>query len=355
MTTEWEFKYPLVTVHALDRGVSDHTPLLLDTGNPAFTGTAKKFKMELSWFSRKDFYDTVAQIWSKPVHGQNSVQRWNKKMAALRRHLRGWAIHTNSLYKKQKSSLQSIITTLDISAESHLLTESERNQLDQARCELSKLLREEEIKYFQGAKVSDVLLGDNNTGYFQMVANGKHRKKRIFSLDDEVGTVEGQANLKAYITRFYKGLFGDPDNILFNLDESRHDDIPQVTQSENEFLTAPFTEKEFRDAVFAMEHNKAPGPDGFPAEFYQKFWDIIKDDLMQMFLDLRAGDLPLYSLSFGVITLVPKVHEANRIQQYRPICLLNVSFKIFTKVAAIRVNSIADYLVSLTQTAFMRG
>ncbi|WVZ53298.1 hypothetical protein U9M48_004264 [Paspalum notatum var. saurae] len=118
---------------------------------------------------------------------------------------------------------------------------------------------------------------------------------------------------------------------------------------------ARWAEKEIRDAVFAMEHNKAPGLDGFPAEFYQKFWDIIKDDIMQMFLDLHAGDLPLFSLNFGVITLVPKVLEANRIQQYRPICLLNVSFKIFTKVAIIRVNSIADHLVSPTQTAFMRG
>lgn len=31
MTTEWEFEYPLVTVHGLDRGVLDHTPLLLNT------------------------------------------------------------------------------------------------------------------------------------------------------------------------------------------------------------------------------------------------------------------------------------------------------------------------------------
>ena len=49
------------------------------------------------------------------------------------------------------------------------------------------------------------------------------------------------------------------------------DDIPQVSNSENEFLTAPFIEKEIRDAIFDMEHNKASGPDGFPAEFYQHF------------------------------------------------------------------------------------
>jgi len=79
MTTEWEFKYPLVTVHALDRGVSDHTPLLLDTGTPALMGIAKPFKMELNWFYHEDFYDRVVEIWNKPVRGQNSIQRWIKK------------------------------------------------------------------------------------------------------------------------------------------------------------------------------------------------------------------------------------------------------------------------------------
>jgi len=79
MMTEWEFKYPLVTVHALDRGVSDHTPLLLDTGTPALMGIAKPFKMELNWFYHEDFYDRVVEIWNKPVRGQNSAQRWIKK------------------------------------------------------------------------------------------------------------------------------------------------------------------------------------------------------------------------------------------------------------------------------------
>ena len=115
------------------------------------------------------------------------------------------------------------------------------------------------------------------------------------------------------------------------------------------------TEKEIRDAIFDMDHNKAPGPDGFPAEFYQQFWDIIKGDLMQMFHDLHNSDIPLFSLNFGIITLLPKTQEANKIQQYRPICLLNVSFKIFTKVATIRVNSVLDNIIIPSQTAFMRG
>jgi hypothetical protein len=42
------------------------------------------------------------------------------------------------------------------------------------------------------------------------------------------------------------------------------------------------------------------------------------------------------------------------IQQYRPICLFNVSFKILTKVATIRLNTVADVVVHPSQTAFMQ-
>jgi hypothetical protein len=104
-----------------------------------------------------------------------------------------------------------------------------------------------------------------------------------------------------------------------------------------------------------MEHNKAPGPDGFPTEFYQTFWDTIKSDLLDLFNVLHAGQLELFRLNFGEIILLPKVNQAERIQQFRPMCLLNVSFKIFTKVATIRLNTVADHVVRPSQTAFMQG
>ena len=167
--------------------------------------------------------------------------------------------------------------------------------------------------------------------------------------------MEGQEELKRYITRYYKGLFGAPEEGNLSLDESRTDDIPQVSDDENAFLTAPFTEEEVRKAVFQMEHNKALGPDGFPAEFYQNFWDTIKPEMLAMFNALHDGQLELFRLNFGEIILLPKIKDAERIQQYRPICLLNVSFKIFSKVATIRLNTVADHVVRPTQTAFMQG
>jgi hypothetical protein len=74
-----------------------------------------------------------------------------------------------------------------------------------------------------------------------------------------------------------------------------------------------------------------------------------------MFHKLYVGNLPIFSLNFGVITLLPKAQDVTRIHQYRPICLSNVSFKIFIKVATIRLNSVADHIIKPTQTSFMQG
>jgi hypothetical protein len=138
-------------------------------------------------------------------------------------------------------------------------------------------------------------------------------------------------------------LFGPPEGEQFSLDESRNHDIPQVSTEENEALTAVFLEKE---VIFQMKHNKAPGPDGFPTEFYQAFWEVIKGDLMALFKEFHEGQLPLFSLNFGTITLLPKQKEATQIRQFWPTCLLNVSFKIFPKVAAKRMTEIAEKIIS---------
>jgi hypothetical protein len=72
-----------------------------------------------------------------------------------------------------------------------------------------------------------------------------------------------------------------------------------------------------------------------------------------MFDDFHKGELPLYSLNFGNIVLLPKCKEAAKIQQYRPICLLNISFKIFTKVATNRLLEVAHKVINPMQTTFL--
>ena len=76
---------------------------------------------------------------------------------------------------------------------------------------------------------------------------------------------------------------------------------------------------------------------------------------MELVNDFHKGDLDLTRLNYGVITLVPKVKEANNVKQFRPICLLNVSFKIFTKLLMGRLTMVADKLIGQAQTAFIKG
>lgn len=79
-----------------------------------------------------------------------------------------------------------------------------------------------------------------------------------------------------------------PEDGAFTLEETRFDDITKVSIEENTFLTAPFTENEVGKAILDMKRNKAHGIDGFSAEFYQNFWEVIKLDPMEK-IDTRCS------------------------------------------------------------------
>jgi hypothetical protein len=162
-----------------------------------------------------------------------------------------------------------------------------------------------------------------------------------------------------------KGLFVPPEGETLTLDvwpsrretltldANRRNDIPQIAAEDNEKLDSNFMKKEVKEAIFQMKVNKSLGLDGFPAEFYQIFRDIIKGDLMALFKDFDEGKFPLFNLNFGIITLLPRQKEVTHIKQYHTICLLNVSFKIFTKVIVNRITGIADQIMSPSQTRFI--
>lgn len=67
-------------------------------------------------------------------------------------------------------------------------------------------------------------------------------------------------------------------------------------------------------ALFSMEKNTAPRLDHLPVEFFQACCEIIKLDMMDMFDDFFYGKLDIGMINYGVITLLPKLKEANKIQ-----------------------------------------
>ena len=168
------------------------------------------------------------------------MEKWQAKIRRLRQYLQGWAKNESGTNKKEKKELLNKLDVLDKKEEHTSLSQQE---LDVKFClsnRLAHLLREE-IKWYQRVKTKDLLEGDANTKYFQLIANGKHRKTRIFQPQDGDHIVSSDAELKRYITTYYKKLFGPSEENHFRLDETRTNDIPQVTVAENLMLTDTFT------------------------------------------------------------------------------------------------------------------
>jgi hypothetical protein len=107
--------------------------------------------------------------------------------------------------------------------------------------------------------------------------------------------------------------------------------------------------------IFSCYAEGAPGPDGLSFLLFQKFWDIIKNDIVRMFQDFHTGDLDLTRLNFALLTLIPKELGGRSMKKYRQISLCNCSFKIFSKVLTIRLGKIADRFISTQQSAFIGG
>lgn len=129
----------------------------------------------------------------------------------------------------------------------------------------------------------------------------------------------------------------------------------RVSDSENEYLQKPFDLAETDRVMKSMKSNTAPGPDGFPVGFYKKLWPEFRGLIKEMLDDLHIGVLDSDRINYGVISLLPKIKDANIINHYRPICLQNVILKIITKAITLRISEIIGGVINWTQSAFIPG
>jgi Reverse transcriptase (RNA-dependent DNA polymerase) len=122
-----------------------------------------------------------------------------------------------------------------------------------------------------------------------------------------------------------------------------------------QFLEAPFTALEIRQIVFSCDPNKAPSLDEFLFQFYQAFWDLVFSDVTALVNAFYTNQLDVLKINLATTCLLPKKIDASNIKNYRPISLINYSFKIITKLLAARLATIMDYLIDSTQTAYIKG
>lgn len=133
------------------------------------------------------------------------------------------------------------------------------------------------------------------------------------------------------------------------MDSDIWENIPKVSSEDNDLLCKPFSENEIKNALDHMKKNKAAGPDKILIEFYQSCWGIIKAGIIRLFDDFYNQRVDTSRINYGIITLLPKIKDASKIQQFRPICLLNCLYKLITKTLTIRLELVADKLIHNTQ------
>lgn len=119
-------------------------------------------------------------------------------------------------------------------------------------------------------------------------------------------------------------------------------------------MGGPITTIEVQEAIRSLQNNKSPGPDGFTTEYYKTFSDLLAPMLRDMYNEaFLVGRLP-DTLSTATISLIlKKGKDPLSCQNYRPISLLNVDFKILSKILALRLQRVLPSVISLDQTGFM--
>lgn len=82
-----------------------------------------------------------------------------------------------------------------------------------------------------------------------------------------------------------------------------------------------------------MQNGKSPGPDGFSIEFYKKFANQITPILHRMFShSMESERLPPTLYEVNITLLLKQDRDETEPSSYRPISMLNVDFKILTKI-----------------------
>jgi hypothetical protein len=81
----------------------------------------------------------------------------------------------------------------------------------------------------------------------------------------------------------------------------------KVIQMMNRDLLAPYSEEEVKTALFQMYHTKAPGPDGYPAHFFQRNWDLCGCEVTNSVLRILRGVDSPEEINNTFIVLIPKV------------------------------------------------
>jgi hypothetical protein len=130
---------------------------------------------------------------------------------------------------------------------------------------------------------------------------------------------------------------------------------PSLEEERMNALSAPVVNSEVKHVVFSMNPWKAPEPDGFPAGFYKKSWDVVGDIVCDFVRKVWSDPSLIGEFNKTDICLISKVPHPESVTQFRPISLCNANYKIVSKVLVERLKQCIPELISPFQTGFVPG
>ena len=112
--------------------------------------------------------------------------------------------------------------------------------------------------------------------------------------------------IQRIIRDYYQQLYANKMDNVEEMDKFLENyNFPKVNQEEIENLNGPITSTEIETVIRNLPANKSPGPDGFTAEFYQKFREELTPILLKLFQKIPGEGQPQNSFYEANITLMP--------------------------------------------------
>ncbi|XP_026437505.1 uncharacterized protein LOC113335702 [Papaver somniferum] len=254
---------------------SDHHPIFLNT-NPHWSTGKIPFKFFGPWLDHKDCKDIIFECWQRNLSGSSALLI-ARKLKEVKLKLKIW---NKEVYGNIKTNIEECKQHL------HWLQENYFNQdRSKALQTAMKVLREwqdiEEKFWKIKSRDQYIKLGDKNTSYFHRTTKSRLRRNKIDTIQDSSGNwIENYQDIKKCFTNHFSKMATSESHSMnteiLNL-------IPTViTTEDNKNLNRIPEDREVKAILFIMAKDKAPGPDGFPPNFFQANWDIIGEDLVKM-------------------------------------------------------------------------
>ncbi|KAL9675480.1 hypothetical protein QQ045_003682 [Rhodiola kirilowii] len=331
-------------------GISDHCPAIsfLDR-KPQWRSW---FRFQSFWACTEEFKSCIVQKWKGGCWNlflfQDSLKDLKQDIKIAMKDYRGdMCVRVEQCRQKLMESQKQ----LHLNPNDPELRRKEVEDLMSFR----KILRYEHIFNCQRARISWAKEGDLNSKYFHSVIRGRQNRNSIkcvklenddFSFDPGV--------IKEQFVQFFNNLFNG-QFARAPVDQSLFDLGARVKEEDCFSLVRDVSVNEVAAIVKNLPVCKAAGPNGFNSEFLKSSWGVVGNDLVNSVRSfLRSGIMPS-GINSAYIALIPKVKNASRPCEFRPISCCNVVYKVVSILLANRLKPVLNYLIDHAQTAFGEG